>query len=151
MAGADDIFLVQKSDYPEIIEVWESSVRATHHFLSEEDIQYFKPLILNQYLDAVTLFCTKDMDGRITGFGGVADGKLEMLFVHADERGKSCGKLLLRHAMSEFDALKVDVNEQNEQAVGFYEHMGFEVISRSPLDSLGKPFPLLHMQYLRHN
>lgn len=148
MTGAKDIFPVHKSDYLEIIEIWESSVRATHHFLSEEDIQHFKPLILNQYLDAVTLFCCKDADGRITGFAGIADKKIEMLFVHAEERGKSYGKILLRHAMSEFDAIKVDVNEQNEQAVGFYEHMGFQVISRSPLDSLGKPFPLLHMQFL---
>lgn len=148
MVNDHDILPVKKSDYLEIIEVWESSVRATHHFLSEEDIQYFKPLILNQYLDAVSLFCTKDANGRITGFAGIADNKIEMLFVHADERGKSYGQTLLRHAMSNFDALKVDVNEQNEQAVGFYKHMGFEVISRSPLDSLGKPFPLLHMQYL---
>lgn len=151
MADEHDIFPVQKSDYLEIIEVWESSVRATHHFLSEEDIQYFKPLVLNQYLDAVTLYCTKDANRRITGFAGIADNKIEMLFVHADERGNSYGKILLRHAMSEFDALKVDVNEQNGQAVGFYEHMGFAVISRSPLDSLGKPFPLLHMQYLQRD
>ena len=148
MADEHNIFPVQKSDYVEIMEVWESSVRATHLFLSEADIQYFKPLILNQYLEAVTLFCTKDANGSITGFAGTADLKIEMLFVHANERGKLYGKILLRHAMSEFDALKVDVNEQNAQAVGFYEHMGFEVISRSPLDSLGKPFPLLHMQYL---
>ncbi|ENH9207696.1 GNAT family N-acetyltransferase, partial [Vibrio vulnificus] len=40
---------------------------------------------------------------------------------------------------------KVDVNEQNPQAVGFYEHMGFKVVSRSPLDDMGKPFPILHM------
>lgn len=148
MTDRTDIFPVEKSDYLEIIEVWESSVRATHHFLSEEDIRYFKPLILDQYLDAVSLFCTKDANGRITGFAGIADNKIEMLFVHADERGKSYGKILLRNAMTKFHALKVDVNEQNGQAVGFYEHMGFKVISRSPLDSLGKPFPLLHMQYL---
>ena len=64
-----------KSDYLKIIEVWESSVRATHHFLSEEDIQYFKPLILNQYLDAVALYCTKNANGSITGFAGIADLK----------------------------------------------------------------------------
>ncbi len=71
-----------------------------------------------------------------------------MLFIHADERGKSFGKALLQHAISAGDARKVDVNEQNEQAVAFYRHMGFEVISRSPLDSQGKPFPLLHMMLL---
>jgi putative acetyltransferase len=139
---------VQKSDYVELVEVWESSVRATHHFLSEEDIQYFKPLILNEYLDAVSLFCTRDADGRITGFAGIADNKIEMLFVQADERGKYYGKTLLQHAIGPCNARKVDVNEQNDQAVKFYEHLGFEVIGRSPLDSLGKPFPLLHMQLL---
>ena len=46
---------VEKSEYTSIIEIWEASVRATHHFLSEADIAYFKPLILNQYLDLVEL------------------------------------------------------------------------------------------------
>ncbi len=41
------------------------------------------------------------------------------------------------------------VDEQNEQAVGFYLKMGFEVAGRSELDSTGKPFPLLHMALAR--
>jgi putative acetyltransferase len=40
----------------------------------------------------------------------------------------------------------VDVNEQNDQAVGFYRRMGFEVAGRSAVDGLGQPFPLLHMR-----
>src|SRR5690606_15459477 len=32
------------------------------------------------------------------------------------------------------------------QALGFYLRMGFKVKSRSPLDSLGKPFPILHVE-----
>ena len=146
MNAGCNIFPVQKSDYVEVVEVWESSVRATHHFLSEEDILFFKPLILNEYLDAVSLFCTKDAKSKITGFAGIVDNRIEMLFVRADARGKSFGKTLLQHAIASCNARKVDVNEQNEQAVEFYKHMGFEVIGRSPLDSLGKPFPLLHMQ-----
>jgi putative acetyltransferase len=43
-------------------------------------------------------------------------------------------------------ATKVDVNEQNDQAVGFYRHMGFEVTGRSAVDDLGQPFPVLHMK-----
>ena len=31
---------VYKTDYLEIVEVWEASVRATHHFLKEADIAY---------------------------------------------------------------------------------------------------------------
>lgn len=44
------------ADYSEIVEVWEASVRATHVFLGEDDIQHLKPLILNEYLKAVELF-----------------------------------------------------------------------------------------------
>lgn len=43
-------------------------------------------------------------------------------------------------------ASEVDVNEQNEQAVGFYRRMGFEVAGRSAEDGMGLPFPLLHMR-----
>ncbi|MDE8685662.1 GNAT family N-acetyltransferase, partial [Adlercreutzia rubneri] len=61
-------------------------------------------------------------------------------------RGCGLGSLLLDHAVSEHGATLVDVNEQNEQAVGFYGHYGFEVIDRSETDGMGDPFPILHMR-----
>ena len=134
-----------EQDHPEIIEVWEASVRATHHFLSEEDILFLRPLILEQYLAAVDLYCLKDEPGAIHGFLGVSEGNIEMLFLAPGSRGKGLGKRLVRFALSELGARKVDVNEQNPSAVGFYQHMGFTVAGRSPLDGQGKPFPLLHM------
>ena len=38
------------------------------------------------------------------------------------------------------------VNEQNPQAVGFYEHMGFAAYKRTDLDKHGNPYPLLYMK-----
>ena len=137
---------ISKNEYPAVVELWEASVRATHHFLKEEDILYFKPLILNHYLDAVQLSCIRDNTGVILGFQGVAEENLEMLFIHPDQRGKGIGKVLLEHAVKKLGITKVDVNEQNNQALGFYQHYGFEVISRSELDSSGKPYPILHME-----
>ncbi|WP_051210951.1 GNAT family N-acetyltransferase [Runella zeae] len=139
------IYPVFPEDYQEIVEVWEASVRATHHFLLESDIQYFKPLILNEFLKAVTLFCIKDNSGAIVGFMGLHEDSLEMLFIHPDMRGKGIGKLLLQRAIG-LGIRKVDVNEQNPDALGFYQSQGFEVVSRSPLDGLGKPYPILHLQ-----
>ena len=69
-----------------------------------------------------------------------------MLFIHPDWRGQGIGKLLLNYAVNDMGATKLDVNEQNPLAVGFYEHLGFKVTGRSPVDGMGKPFPLLHMQ-----
>jgi len=139
------ILPVKKKEYHEIVEVWEASVRATHHFLPEQDIQYFKPLILNTYLDAVELRCIKDLKGKILGFLGVAERNIEMLFLHPNAIGKGFGRQLLNYAIDTLGANKVDVNEQNPEAIKFYERCGFKVVSRSPLDPLGKPYPILHL------
>ena len=136
---------VTKSDHLQLIDVWEASVRATHHFLAEADLQALKPLILAQYFDAVDLRCAKNAQGEILGFCGVHDGNIEMLFISPAARGKGLGALLAAHAVKEQGATKVDVNEQNEQALGFYQHIGFKVTGRSPVDGQGKPYPLLHM------
>ncbi len=136
---------VTRVDYPEIMEVWEASVRATHHFLTEEWIVEHRPLILNQYLDMVDLNCVKDADGRLIAFLGTAEGNVEMLFVHPDSFGKGVGKALMQHAIKSLGATKVDVNEDNPRACGFYKSIGFEVTSRSDLDGQGNPYPILHM------
>ncbi len=134
-----------QSDYLALIEIWESSVRATHDFLGEDNIKYLKPLILEHYFDAVDLRVAKDESNAIVGFIGVAEHNIEMLFISPSHRNKGIGSLLLKNAIKNQDAQKVDVNEQNPDATGFYEHLGFSVTGRSPLDGQGNPFPLLHM------
>lgn len=140
---------VDKRDYQELVELWEAAVRATHDFLKEEDIEFFRPLILDVYLDAVDLRCVRGDTGRIIGFLGVSEGNLEMLFIHPDFRGQQVGKTLLLYSINRLAVVKVDVNEQNQQAVGFYEKFGFVVKWRSELDGSGKPYPTLHMELVR--
>ncbi|MPM89334.1 putative N-acetyltransferase YjaB [bioreactor metagenome] len=134
------------NDYETLINIWESSVRATHDFLKEEDLQFYKPLILNEYFHQVNLFCHKDSSLEITGFMGIADDNLEMLFINPVSRGKGIGKELLIYAIEQQKVKRVDVNEQNDQAVGFYKRMGFYVVNRSEFDGAGKPYPILHME-----
>lgn len=136
---------VLPNDYAELLAVWENSVRATHDFITEQDIAYFKPIILTQAFPVVTLKCVKNDLGAILGFIGVHQHKIEMLFVLNAARGKGIGTLLLNYAIDQLAATKVDVNEQNPQAVGFYQHRGFHINARSPIDDMGKPFPILHM------
>jgi len=132
--------------YAEMLDVWENSVRTTHDFITDEDIAFFKPIIIDQAFPAVTLMCVKNKFGSIIGFVGVHEMKIEMLFILNKLRGHGVGKLLLQYAINNLNANSVDVNEQNPLAVGFYRHMGFKVISRSPIDDMGKPFPILHME-----
>ena len=37
------VFPIHANDILDVVEVWEASVRATHFFVSEADIQFFKP------------------------------------------------------------------------------------------------------------
>lgn len=134
---------IEAEDYPRLSEIWESAVSATHDFLKHEDFLYYKNN-LSTYFKYVNLFGFED-GGVLTGFVGVADGNIEMLFVDAVSRGKGVGRRLVSYAIDNLQAATVDVNEQNTQAVGFYEHVGFKVSKRSDLDAEGKPYPILHM------
>lgn len=140
------IDIADKDDYPQLIQVWEGAVRATHDFLPDWYIARLKTLLLTQYLDNVTLLCTRDEDLNITGFAGVSKTRLEMLFIDPGHRGKGLGKQLLTHCVERFKIRELDVNEQNLQAQGFYRRQGFEVISRTELDGLGQPYPMLRMK-----
>ena len=135
----------RQCDHPTLITIWEASVRASHHFLQEADIAALRPLILEHYFDAVTLNCARGEDGEIVGFIGVAEGNIEMLFVAPAGMGQGVGRQLVAHAIATLGVSRVDVNEQNEQALGFYRRMGFVVVGRSPLDGEGRPYPLLHL------
>lgn len=140
------ISTVKPEEHDALLDIWESSVRATHHFLKEENILFFKQTIHeHKYFEIVELACVKNDKGQILGFLGTNEDCLEMLFVHADAIGKGIGKTLLNYAINEVKVNKVDVNEQNEQAFGFYLHHGFKTLSRSELDGTGKAFPILHM------
>ena len=134
-----------KADFPRLLEIWEAAVRASHHFLSEADIDFFRPLVLNDALPAVRLACARNRAGDILGFIGTAGEKIEMLFVDPQQHRKGIGRFLINYAQTACGATTVDVNEQNPGAVAFYRSMGFEVEGRSDVDSLGKPFPLLHL------
>lgn len=133
-------------DYDELIALWEASVRSSHHFLTEEDIRFFRPLIREQYLQAVALYVIRNQEEKIAAFMGLSDELVEMLFVHPDAQGKGYGKQLMEYAFHEKGICKVDVNEQNEQARRFYRHLGFQVVGRDETDATGKPYPILHLQ-----
>lgn len=135
---------IEVTDYPRLIEIWESAVLNTHDFLKEEDFLYYKKQ-LPTYFQHVTLFGF-EKEGFLIGFMGIAEGNLEMLFIDNKYRGTGVGKKLITYAIDNLQVTKVDVNEQNSQGVGFYKHIGFNVYKRSELDGEGKEYPILHMQ-----
>ncbi|MEN0085015.1 MAG: acetyltransferase [Leifsonia sp.] len=136
------------SEYPALAAIWRSAVDATHDFLAEPDRDEIEARLSSVYFPAVVLSIA-ERDGRPVGFSGVLDGTLEMLFVDATQRDRGIGTALLAHAIEEHGVSKVDVNEQNISAAGFYAHRGFEVVGRSETDEAGRPYPLLHLRLRR--
>ena len=96
-------------DYDELLTVWEASVRSTHHFLTEENIQFYKPLVRNQYFQAVELYIIRNREGKIAAFMGLSDELIEMLFVHPDEQGKGYGKQLMHASVNIIIALVLNM------------------------------------------
>lgn len=140
------ITTVSEHEHDSIITLWEASVRATHHFIREEDILYYRPLIRNEYLKSVSLYAIRTPENAIAGFMGISGPNLEMLFIHPDHFRKGFGKILLQHAIVALNASKVAVNEDNREALHFYQKFNFKVVGRSETDSAGKKYPLLHLE-----
>lgn len=130
----------------QLTNVWEQSVKATHLFLSESEIAEIKPYIPMALQELPHLIVAENEDGIPVGFMGVENRKIEMLFISPEFRGKGIGKEFIQHGIETFSINEVTVNEQNPQAIGFYEHMGFAVYERTDLDEQGRPYPLLYMK-----
>lgn len=134
-----------EEEYADLVEIWRSAVRATHDFLQEEDFGRIEENLAPVYFPAVALIVA-ERDGAPVGFAGVAEGNLDMLFVTNEARGRGVGTLLLRTAISEHGVTRIDVNEQNEGARGFYLSRGFVQVGRDELDGDGRPYPMLHLE-----
>ncbi|MDO4849334.1 MAG: GNAT family N-acetyltransferase [Coriobacteriia bacterium] len=129
-----------------LLDVWERSVRATHAFLSDSEVRRIRGYV-PQAIKAVEHLVVAESDReKPVAFMGVQGGRLEMLFVSPEERGRGIGTQLLQYGIERLDVTELTVNEQNPQAVGFYEHMGFKTYKRSDHDEEGGPYPLLYMR-----
>ena len=129
----------------QLVDVWERSVRETHAFLSKGEIAEIKPFVPQALMSVETLVVAK-RDGSPVGFMGVQDGRLEMLFLDPEARGRGLGRALLTYGIEQLGVNELTVNEQNPQAVGFYEHLGFKTHRRTETDEEGRPYPLLYMR-----
>lgn len=130
----------------QLLKVWESSVRATHLFLSESEIENIKQYVPQALNEVAYLAFMADENNIPIAFMGIENNKLEMLFVSADERGKGFGTKLIQYGIEKYLINELAVNVQNPNAKRFYEHNGFQVYKRTETDEQGNPYPLLYMK-----
>lgn len=126
--------------------VWEGSVRATHLFLSNGEIENIKQYVPQALKEVHSLMIVKNRSGIPIAFMGVENNRLEMLFVGAQERKKGIGTELIQYGIEKLSVNNLTVNEQNPDARGFYESKGFKVFKRAEVDEQGNPYPVLYMK-----
>ena len=129
----------------QLLRLWEDSVRATHHFLTGDDVARLAPVV-RQALASVAHLAVAWHAKRPVGFVGIEGRKIEMLFVAPTCLGCGFGRALADLAIREYGCSLVDVNADNQPAEGFYRHLGFEPFERSETDDQGNPFPILRMK-----
>jgi putative acetyltransferase len=138
----------REGDRDRLLNLWERSVRATHHFLEDSDVVALRPLVAEELAsDTVDWWVLESAEEALIGFLGYTHDTIEALFIDPDHLRQGGGKFLVLHAQGlSIGPLAVDVNEQNENALEFYKALGFSVVGRSPMDADGRPFPILHMK-----
>lgn len=130
----------------QLLNIWEASVRTTHLFLSDVEVKQIKSYVPQALEGVAHLIIAETENGELLGFMGIETQRLEMLFLSPTEQGKGLGRQLLQYGIQNYGVKELTVNEQNSQAVGFYEHLGFETYKRTECDEEGNPYPLLYMK-----
>lgn len=138
------------SDTDRLVDIWRGAVDATHDFLDPGDRRAIETEV-RAFFPTANFQVAIDSQDVPLGFMLLNADHIEALFISPDRRGQGIGKLLMQRAMRAHEMLTVDVNEQNAQASGFYERLGFEITGRSSIDGQGRPYPLLHMQFASHH
>ena len=128
-----------------LVNLWENSVKASHLFLSNKEIEEIKKYVPQALREIEHLIVETDKTENPIAFMGIYKNKLEILFISPAHMKTGLGRKLIEEAIENYSVNELVVNEQNPQAKGFYEHLGFRVYKRNPIDEQGNQYPILFM------
>jgi putative acetyltransferase len=143
------MFKIRKSipaDSNRILHIWRRAVDATHDFLTPQDRAAIDAEVVVLIPETTFELAVDDADTPVA-FMLLIENHMEALFVDPAYRGQGVGRFLVEEAVRRYPNLTADVNEQNPQAIGFYEKLGFERCGRSELDGQGRAYPLIHLRW----
>jgi putative acetyltransferase len=132
-------------DGARVVSIWRAAVDATHDFLTPADRIAIEQEV-QSFLPSASLLLAVDEADRPLGFMLLTDGHMDALFIDPAAHRAGIGRQLVQFAAERHPRLTTDVNEQNHQALGFYEHLGFRRTGRSETDGQSRPYPLIHLR-----
>ena len=141
-AGALHVRGAGVADHALLVALWRRSVEATHAFLAPGNVDEIESEVRRALAAAPELWLA-EAEGAPVGFLGCTGNHVDMLFVAPEFFRRGVGTALLAHARRLHGPLTVEVNEGNAGARAFYRARGFTRTGRSPVDSEGRPYPLL--------
>ncbi|MGU0042964.1 acetyltransferase [Escherichia coli] len=112
----------QHEEGEELVAIWCRSVDATHDFYQQSIGPSWKAGSF--LLPEAPLWVAVNERDQPVGFMLLSGQHMDALFIDPDVRGCGVGRMLVEHALSMAPELTTNVNEQNEQAVGFYKKVG---------------------------
>jgi len=126
------------------MEIWRRAVDATHDFLAPGDRRAIEAEVA-AFLPQAALDLAVDATDRPLGLMLLEGKHLAALFVDPAHHAAGIGRMLVEEALRRCPDRMTD----NVRALGFYERLGFTRIGRAPRDGQGRPYPLIHLRFVR--
>lgn len=127
------------TDTQALSEIWLEASRIAHPFIGQKRLLEQQLLIENVYLPSAETWVACRADVRL-GFISLLDKFVGGIFIAPEQQGQGTGRQLIAYALEKKGELTLEVYTQNVQALRFYAGLGFEEVSRRPLDDEGLPF-----------
>ncbi|NHF74601.1 GNAT family N-acetyltransferase [Paracoccus xiamenensis] len=128
--------------------IWLDASRIAHPFIGEARLLEQRHMVEDVYLPNAETWVACGPVGPV-GFISLMDSFIGAIFVAPDQQGHGVGRILIDHALLLKGTLALDVYTRNEQAMRFYQRLGFIELSRRPEDDEGMPFENAHLQLTR--
>lgn len=123
-------------DIEQIIKIWLNGNIETHHFVAKQYWKAHVPMVRKQLLQAEVY--VYETDGVIQGFVGMQENYIAGIFVKKQWRCMGIGKQLLNYIKQIYTILSLNVYQQNERAIKFYQQEGFSIISEDVEENTGQ-------------
>lgn len=115
----------------QLVKVWKGSVKETHTFLSDEEINHIQEYVPQALREVPHLMIIEDDHGFPCAFMGINEHKLEMLFVSPEARGRGLGKKLIETGIREYSVNELGVNEQKSSGESVLRTYGISCLQKN--------------------
>ena len=95
------------SEFADLLALWERSVWATHHFVTEEEIAIYAPLVYASFQSA-EIWVVEMPEQNPAGFMLLDGNKVEALFLDPSFLRQGLGQAMIAHARALKGPLQID-------------------------------------------